>query len=123
MKCIINALAQKEYKPKRRWWGFVEGECQFLCRYNHVFVIWRGKDVIFANYETFTDRIDVAFAIRHRATASIEYFSEVHDLRQYIKRYSTALREFLESQDAKGLTERDVMRIQTEIYRVDQIDI
>ena len=65
MKCIIKAMQETEFKPRAKWWGFVEGGKRYLCRYNHVFAVFSDKEVIQATYETITDKRGVEFAVKY----------------------------------------------------------
>jgi hypothetical protein len=67
MKCIIKAMQETEYKPRKKWWGYVSNTngCRYLCRYNHIFGVFSSKEVIYSNYETVTDKKGVLFAINY----------------------------------------------------------
>ena len=66
MKCIIKAMNETEYKPRPKWWGFVDEKGnRFLCRYNHVFAMFSQTEVIWYDYETKTDKAGVLFAIKY----------------------------------------------------------
>jgi hypothetical protein len=72
MKAIIKAMNETEFKPRAKWWGFVENGKRYLCRYHHVFACFdlKKKKVEWAKYETITDKRGVAFAV--------EYFQSLH---------------------------------------------
>ena len=64
MKCIIKAMQETEFKPRAKWWGYVDKTGRrYLCRYNHVFAIFSQTEVIWHSYETKTDKAGVLFAI------------------------------------------------------------
>ena len=65
MKVIIKALNETEYKPRKKWWGFVRNGLRYLCRYNHIMCIFEGKKLVYKFYETKTDKVGVEFAIKH----------------------------------------------------------
>ena len=67
MKAIEKAMNETEFKPRPRWWGFVNSGKRFLCRYNHVFACFdlESKRVEWAKYETITDKRGVLFAIKY----------------------------------------------------------
>ena len=71
MKCIVKAMNETEYKPRAKWWGYVEGNYRFLCRYNHVFAIFeltKGEEKFarpFREIEKRTDKVGVDFAINY----------------------------------------------------------
>jgi len=65
MKCIIKAMSETEFKPRAKWWGYVSetNGYRYLCRYNHTFCIFNDTEVLYADYETITDKRGVLFAI------------------------------------------------------------
>lgn len=63
MKCIIKAMNETKYKPRARWWGYVDNGVRYLCRYHHVLCIFKDKNNINGYWETKTDKIGVLFAI------------------------------------------------------------
>jgi len=65
MKNIIKAMEEKDFKPRPKWWGFVNGHKRYLCRYNHCFAIFSRYKVLYYNYETITDKRGVEFAIKY----------------------------------------------------------
>ena len=65
MKCIIKALQETEYKPRPKWWGFVRDSKRYLCRYNHVMCVFKGKELLYSFSETRTDKAGVQFAINY----------------------------------------------------------
>lgn len=65
MKNIIKAMGETEFKPRAKWWGFVKDGKRYLCRYNHIFVIFSKTKVLSAKYETRTDKTGVEFAIKY----------------------------------------------------------
>ena len=75
MQIIRNAMHETEFKPRGKWWGFVKDNYRYLCRYNHIFACFDLKKnrVVYAKYETITDKRGVEFAV--------QYFNEI------VKRY------------------------------------
>jgi len=65
MKTIISALNQNEFKPRKKWWGFVKENKRFLCRYQHIMVIFENNKPVYVYQETKTDKAGVAFAIKY----------------------------------------------------------
>ena len=65
MKCIIKAMQETEFKPRAKWWGFVKENKRYLCRYNHIFCVFENEKVLYATYETKTDKIGVQFALKY----------------------------------------------------------
>ena len=66
MKCIIKALAETEYLPRAKWWGFIKDGKRYLMRYRHTMVVWNEKrKVVYAFHETVTDKRGVEFAIKY----------------------------------------------------------
>jgi hypothetical protein len=67
MKCIIKAMQETEYKPRKKWWGYVSSTngCRYLCRYNHIFAVFSNNETLYHNYETVTDKRGVLFAINY----------------------------------------------------------
>jgi len=63
MKCIETAMNETEFKPRKKWWGFTDSGKRYLCRYNHVMAIFSESEVLFAGWETKTDRAGVENAI------------------------------------------------------------
>jgi len=63
MKCIIKAMTETQYRPRAKWWGYIVNDKRYLCRYNHCFAIFSSTKVLFADYETVTDKRGVDFAI------------------------------------------------------------
>ena len=68
MKCIIKAMNETKYKPRPKWWVYVENGKRFLCRYNHVFSIFSETEVLWYGYQTKTDKAGVLFAIKYFQT-------------------------------------------------------
>jgi hypothetical protein len=65
MKCIIKAMQETEYKPRKKWWGYVSNGRRYLCRYNHIFGVFTNTEIVYSNYETITDKRGVLFAINY----------------------------------------------------------
>lgn len=65
MKVIIKAMNDIKYRPRKGWWGFVKDDKRYLCRYNHVFIVFSENEILFKNYETTTDKAGVNFAINY----------------------------------------------------------
>ena len=65
MKVIIKAMNETEFKPRAKWWGFVKNGKRYLCRYNHIFVVFSKTKVLFSSWETRTDKAGVEFAIKY----------------------------------------------------------
>ena len=66
MKCIIKALSEKEFKPRKGWWGFQDEEgARYLMRYGHTMLILHNSRVLYCFYQTITDRRGVYFAVEH----------------------------------------------------------
>jgi hypothetical protein len=65
MKCIIKAMAETEYRPRAKWWGFVHEGHRFLMRYHHCWIIFSETKPIHINYETRTDKEGVLFALKY----------------------------------------------------------
>ena len=65
MKCIIKAMNETEFKPRAKWWGYVENGRRYLCRYNHIFAIFSDTQVLWYGYQTKTDKAGVLFAIKY----------------------------------------------------------
>jgi hypothetical protein len=70
VKCIIRALNEQEFKPKPKWWGFVNDGKRYLMRYHHCFAVFdlNSGDILFYNYETKTDKAGVEFALKYWKT-------------------------------------------------------
>lgn len=65
MKTIIKALEQRDFKPRKKWWGFVKENKRFLCRYQHIMVIFENNTPVYVYQETKTDKAGVSFAIKY----------------------------------------------------------
>jgi hypothetical protein len=80
MKCIVKAMSETEYKPRAKWWGFVsvKNGYRYLCRYNHVFVVFSNTDVLYSNYETITDKRGVDFSIKLFQEQKIDENNKLH---------------------------------------------
>ena len=68
MKCIIAALSQTEFRPRKRWWGYVDENKHFhLMRYGHTLAIFctQTGNILMVQYCTRTDKAGVGFAISH----------------------------------------------------------
>ena len=67
MKCILRALEENRRTPRQGWWGFEEGGHRYLMRYHHRLAVFAldPKAVLYAAYETRTDRRGVEWAINH----------------------------------------------------------
>jgi hypothetical protein len=63
MKNITKALQETEFKPRPKWWGFVNDGKRYLCRYNHVFLVMDKDNILYKDYQTVTDKRGVMFAI------------------------------------------------------------
>jgi hypothetical protein len=74
MQNIIKAMNETQFKPRTKWWGFVKDDFRYLCRYNHIFACFdlKNKKVVYAKYETITDKRGVEFAVK--------YFNEMYNL-------------------------------------------
>jgi len=58
-------MNETEYRPRAKWWGFVAGDFRYLMRYHHTFAIFSKERVLWAAYETKTDKQGVEFALRY----------------------------------------------------------
>ena len=64
-------MNETEYKPRAKWWGYVEGNYRFLCRYHHVFAIFeltKGAEMFcrpLKGIEKRTDKAGIDFAIKY----------------------------------------------------------
>lgn len=59
-------MSETEYKPRKRWWGFVDTDgTRYLMRYHHVLAAFSDSKILFARYQTITDKRGVQFAIKH----------------------------------------------------------
>lgn len=66
MKAIIKAMGETEFKPRAKWWGYVDKNNErHLMRYHHRFAVFSATEVLFSNYETRTDKAGVEFAIKY----------------------------------------------------------
>lgn len=65
MNVIIKAMKETKYKPRAKWWGFVSGANRYLMRYHHCFAVFSKDAVLYANWETKTDKAGVLFAIKY----------------------------------------------------------
>lgn len=69
MNVIIKAMKETEYKPRAKWWGFLVGtnsrKKRYLMRYHHCFAVFSKDAVLYANWETKTDKAGVVFAIEY----------------------------------------------------------
>ena len=64
MKCIIAALAEKECRPRAKWWGYLKDGRRYLMRYHHCLAIFTADEVVRAVFETRTDKAGVLCALR-----------------------------------------------------------
>jgi hypothetical protein len=67
MKAIEKAMNETEFKPRAKWWGFVNEGKRYLCRYNHIFACFdlENKKIMWAKYETITDKRGVVYACEY----------------------------------------------------------
>jgi hypothetical protein len=65
MKCIVKAMTETEFRPRPKWWGFVDGGRRYLMRYHHCFAVFSETEVLSASYQTVTDKRGVEFAVKH----------------------------------------------------------
>lgn len=65
MKNIIKAMGETEFRPRPKWWGFVNDGKRYLCRYSHCFAIFSKDKVLHYDYETITDKRGVDFAVKY----------------------------------------------------------
>lgn len=65
MTCIVQALEETEFKPRKRWWGFVANGRRYLMRYSHCMLVADKGSILYTWHETKTDKLGVEFAIRH----------------------------------------------------------
>jgi len=67
MKAIEKAMNETEFKPRAKWWGFVNDNKRYLCRYHHIFACFDldKKKIEWAKYETITDKRGVIYACEY----------------------------------------------------------
>ena len=70
MKCIIKAMNEIEYKPRKRWWGYISEDngFRYLCRYNHIIAVFSDQDLLMHLSEKdlkVTDKRGLLFAINY----------------------------------------------------------
>lgn len=65
MKVIVKALKETEFKPRKKWWGFVKDGRRFLCRYHHIMAIFENNQPVYTFHETRTDKAGVHFAVKY----------------------------------------------------------
>ena len=58
-------MSETEFKPRPKWWGFVDDGKRYLMRYSHCFAIFSRDKVLYSNYETITDKRGVEFALKY----------------------------------------------------------
>lgn len=64
MKCIIKAMGETEYRPRAKWWGYVQQGKRYLMRYHHCFAIFSNEQILKATYQTVTDKAGVQYAVK-----------------------------------------------------------
>jgi hypothetical protein len=62
MKVIDKALLEVEYFPRAGWWGWKDGEFNYLMRYGHIMMVWKPREILYKFHETITDKIGVEYA-------------------------------------------------------------
>lgn len=69
MKCIIKALSETEFKPRKRWWGYVDvNGFRHLMRYGCRIAVFCGRTGTILQTPdacTRTDKAGIEFAILH----------------------------------------------------------
>ena len=73
LKCIEKALTENEYKPRKKWWGYLKNGTRFLMRYNHCLASFTEAKIVHAVYQTKTDKQGVECAINMWKENKIKY--------------------------------------------------